>query len=63
MSYEQVTGIHQDFYHFRQDEERRKFFHLRDQSIKSSILIQGIKPKLQDKSRDKKLPDTGTAHV
>ncbi len=43
MPYEQVTGIHQDFDHFRQDEERRKFFHLREQSIKSSILIQGIK--------------------
>ncbi len=33
----------QDFDNFIQDEERKKFLHLKDQSIKASILIQGIK--------------------
>lgn len=33
----------QDFDNFKQDEERKKFLHLRDQSIKTSILIQGTK--------------------
>jgi uncharacterized protein (DUF1330 family) len=32
-----------DFDDFKQDEERKKFLHLKDQSIKASILIQGIK--------------------
>lgn len=31
----------QDFENFMQDEERKKFLHLKEQSIKSSILIQG----------------------
>jgi hypothetical protein len=33
----------QDFENFRQDEDRKKFLHLKDQSIKTSILIQGSK--------------------
>jgi uncharacterized protein (DUF1330 family) len=33
----------QDFENFKQDEERKRFLHLKDQSIKVSILIQGIK--------------------
>lgn len=33
----------QDFHHFMQDEERKKFLHLKEKSIKSSVLIQGIK--------------------
>lgn len=33
----------QDFDNFKQDEERKKFLHLRAQSVKTSILIQGIK--------------------
>ncbi|MCU7550897.1 DUF1330 domain-containing protein [Chitinophagaceae bacterium LB-8] len=36
-------GIEQDFEAFKQDEERNKFLHLKDQSIKTSILIQGTK--------------------
>lgn len=32
-----------DFDNFKQDEERKKFLHLKDQSIKASILIQGTK--------------------
>lgn len=32
-----------DFDDFKQDEERKKFLHLKDQSIKASILIQGVK--------------------
>lgn len=32
-----------DFKNFMQDEERKKFLHLKDQSIKASILIQGKK--------------------
>ncbi|WP_298475962.1 hypothetical protein [uncultured Maribacter sp.] len=31
----------QDFDNFKQDEKRKKFLHLKEQSIKSSILIQG----------------------
>jgi uncharacterized protein (DUF1330 family) len=33
----------QDFDNFKQDEERKKFLHLKEQSIKASIMIQGIK--------------------
>jgi uncharacterized protein (DUF1330 family) len=33
----------QDFEHFMQDEERKNFLHLKEQSIKASILIQGKK--------------------
>ncbi|AYB33036.1 DUF1330 domain-containing protein [Chryseolinea soli] len=33
----------QDFENFKHDEERKKFLHLKEQSIKSSILIQGTK--------------------
>jgi len=33
----------QDFENFKQDEERKRFLHLKDQSIKASILIQGTK--------------------
>jgi len=33
----------QDFEDFKQDEERKKFLHLKEQSIKSSLLIQGTK--------------------
>jgi len=33
----------QDFDNFKQDEERKNFLHLKDQSIKASILIQGVK--------------------
>lgn len=33
----------QNFKNFMQDEERKKFLHLKEQSIKTSILIQGIK--------------------
>jgi len=32
-----------DFEDFKQDEERKKFLHLKERSIKASILIQGIK--------------------
>ena len=32
-----------DFEDFKQDEERKKFLHLKEQSIKASILIRGIK--------------------
>ena len=32
-----------DFKNFSQDEERKKFLHLKEQSIEASILIQGIK--------------------
>ncbi len=31
----------QDFENFKLDEERKKFLHLKEQSIKSTILIQG----------------------
>ena len=33
----------QDFENFKQDKERMKFLHLKDQSIKASILFKGIK--------------------
>ena len=33
----------QDFKNFSQDKERMQFLHLKDQSVMSSILIQGIK--------------------
>jgi len=33
----------QDFKNFMQDEERKKFLHLKEQSIRTSVLIQGIK--------------------
>ncbi|WP_317897009.1 hypothetical protein [Aurantibacillus circumpalustris] len=33
----------QDFDNFKQDEERKKFLHLKEQSIKASVLIQGVK--------------------
>ena len=33
----------QDFENFKQDEERKKFLHLKEQSIKASILVQGSK--------------------
>jgi len=33
----------QDFENFKLDEERKKFLHLKEQSIKVSVLIQGTK--------------------
>jgi uncharacterized protein (DUF1330 family) len=33
----------QDFQNFNQDEERKKFLHLKDQSVKSVLLIKGSK--------------------
>jgi len=33
----------QDFENFMRDEERKKFLHLKEQSIKTSILIKGTK--------------------
>jgi len=33
----------QDFKNFMQDEERKRFLHLKEQSIKASILFQGTK--------------------
>ncbi len=33
----------QDFENFKQDDERKRFLHLKEQSIKASILIQGTK--------------------
>lgn len=33
----------QDFDNFKKDEERKKFLHLKEKSIKSVILIQGVK--------------------
>jgi uncharacterized protein (DUF1330 family) len=33
----------EDFENFKKDEERKKFLHLKEKSIKSSILIQGKK--------------------
>lgn len=33
----------QDFENFKQDEERKSFLHLKEQSIKSALLIQGTK--------------------
>ena len=32
-----------DFENFKQDDERKKFLHLKEQSIKAAILIQGMK--------------------
>jgi len=32
-----------DFENFKRDEERKKFLHLKEQSIKASVLIQGTK--------------------
>ncbi|UII75172.1 hypothetical protein LV716_13000 [Flagellimonas sp. HMM57] len=36
-------GTQQDFDNFKNDEERKKFLLLKKQSIKSAILIQGVK--------------------
>ena len=33
----------QDFENFKQDKERKKFLHLKEQSVQASILIQGTK--------------------
>ena len=33
----------QDFENFKRDEERKKFLHLKEQSIKAAIMIQGAK--------------------
>ncbi|WP_333820130.1 DUF1330 domain-containing protein [Ohtaekwangia sp.] len=33
----------QDFENFKLDEERKKFLHLKEQSISASVLFQGIK--------------------
>ena len=33
----------QDFENFKEDEERKKFLHLKDQSINSALLIKGTK--------------------
>ena len=33
----------QDFLNFNHDEERRKFLHLKEQSVKTVLLIKGIK--------------------
>ena len=33
----------QDFQNFSNDEERKKFLHLKEQSVKSVVLIKGIK--------------------
>jgi len=33
----------QDFENFKKDEERKQFLHLKNQSIKASILVQGVK--------------------
>ena len=33
----------QDFDNFKKDEERKKFLHLKEESIKEVILIQGVK--------------------
>ncbi len=33
----------QDFQNFNQDEERRKFLHLKEQSVKTVFLIKGLK--------------------
>ncbi|GAB4035910.1 DUF1330 domain-containing protein [Spirosoma jeollabukense] len=32
-----------DFHAFSRDESRKQFLHLKDQSVKSSMLIQGVK--------------------
>ena len=36
-------GSEQDFLNFTRDDDRMKFLHLKEKSIKSSILIQGAK--------------------
>jgi hypothetical protein len=33
----------QDFENFKQDDERRKFLHLKEQAIRASILVQGTR--------------------
>jgi len=33
----------QDFHAFSRDESRKQFFHLKEQSVRESILIQGIR--------------------
>lgn len=33
----------QDFENFKQDEERKKFLHLKERSVRSTLLIKGIK--------------------
>lgn len=33
----------EDFDNFKKDDERKKFLHLKEQSIKSTIMIQGVK--------------------
>ncbi len=33
----------QDFKNFAHDEERKKFLHLKEQSIKASVMVQGVK--------------------
>ena len=33
----------EDFDNFKMDEERKRFLHLKEQSIKSAILIQGVR--------------------
>lgn len=33
----------EDFDNFKMDEERKKFIHLRDESIESTVLIQGLR--------------------
>jgi uncharacterized protein (DUF1330 family) len=38
-----VFDKQQDFDKFMHDEERKKFLHLKEQSIKASLLIQGTK--------------------
>ena len=38
-----VFDSEQDFENFKQDPERKKFLHLKEQSIKTSLLIQGTK--------------------
>jgi len=35
----------EDFDNFKKDEERKKFFYMKEESIQSSILIQGIQLK------------------
>ena len=33
----------QDFLNFQKDDERRKFLHLKDQSVESVLLVKGVK--------------------
>ncbi|HYC87391.1 MAG TPA: DUF1330 domain-containing protein [Chryseosolibacter sp.] len=33
----------QDFDNFKRDDERKKFMHLKEQSVKEAILIQGVR--------------------